>query len=122
LRIDRQQAASGSIELFGFEQTSSTSCPPLQTNGLILLADPIDHLCTMMSEKGVQGPIGLCNESNASLLPDDNGHTRELVAGSHRCFGRFENIGRIVCEWSHKGLIDSVGICETQNSDKFGAL
>ena len=77
-----QEKPGGPFGLFGFEQTSSGTCPPLDTHCRCTLTHAVSHPGPMMCLERIQRPIRVGHHSNPSLSADQDGHFRRRIAGS----------------------------------------
>jgi hypothetical protein len=97
--------ASGPLGPFGFEQTSLRTCPPLDADHGIAVANAVSHPGAMMCLERIERPIGIGHHSNPSLSADQDGHFGRCVARSRRIFRRIEDLNGVVYESAHDFLI-----------------
>ena len=81
-----EKSAGRLFRLYGFEQTSSSTCPPLHAHIDRALAHPISHVCPMMQLQRFERPIRIGNHPNP-LGGHQNGHVRGSVTRFNSAFG-----------------------------------
>jgi hypothetical protein len=97
--------AGNLFRLYGFKQTSLSTCPPLDAHRRRLLAHSVCHLGSVVRLETRERPITIGHHTNSPGRADQNRHIRERMTGYCRGLCCFENLGCVIHEPVHNSHI-----------------